>query len=120
MEKKLGDAWQSRNARVNRALGNVKVLTERRDYKEALEQIDIARKSLPLSDSEKKTLANAEQRTLIQAQLKAGMPLPQPLHVARRLGPQFRENPALGPQIDRQADQGDQGKQCVAAGWYRT
>ncbi len=60
VEETLRAKWQEHIAKVNAAFGGIKVKSENRDYKEALEAVDEARKSLKLAPSELKTLADQE------------------------------------------------------------
>ncbi|MBA3029434.1 MAG: hypothetical protein FP816_11595 [Desulfobacteraceae bacterium] len=60
MDRTLGEKWQAHMAKVNAALGDVNEKSKSKDYKEALESIEVARKTLKLLPSELKTLADQE------------------------------------------------------------
>lgn len=60
MEKQLQDARMAHINKVKAAIGNVKVKSDRRDYKEALEAVEHARNNLKLSPSELITLSENE------------------------------------------------------------
>ncbi len=68
MQKTLGDEWTAWQARTNRALGEVRLASERRDFKECLDLAEQARQSLHLLPSQLETLANSEAycRTIYQ------------------------------------------------------
>jgi hypothetical protein len=60
MDRELGEKWQAHSAKVNAALADVNVKSKNKDYKEALESIAVARKTLKLLPSELETLAQEE------------------------------------------------------------
>lgn len=60
MDVRLAGAWRDWDSRVNTAIGNVRLSTENRDFKEALALIDEIRKTLKLLPSHMKTLSEQE------------------------------------------------------------